>query len=58
MSAGVRQPVCAHLAEVLNNNRWTSFESFDWPPWPNITVSNLSMTYHGLLLIGTVIAAG
>lgn len=58
MSVGVRFSVYAYLSEVLNNNSLPSFDSFDSPPWPNITVSNLSMTYHGLLLIGTVIAAG
>lgn len=45
MLFGVRLPVSAHLSEVLNNNCWTSFDSSDYPPWPNITVSTLSMTY-------------
>lgn len=55
---GRRLNVCALPPEVLNNKRRTSFDAFKYPPWPNITVSNLSMTYGGLLLIGTVIAAG
>lgn len=29
VSGGFRLPVCAHLSEVLNNNRWTYFDSFD-----------------------------